>query len=60
MRIRWRASNTLDAESCAAVIEEVVALHGEPAIFSTDQGRRFTSDSNRFAKFIDRLLEEAA
>jgi putative transposase len=49
--LNWRVSNTLDSEFCVTALEETIALYGEPAIFNTDQGCQFTSES-----FISVLL----
>lgn len=41
--LSWRLSNTLDADSCVAALEEALAKHGKQQIFNTDQGSQFTS-----------------
>jgi len=41
--LSWRLSNTLDADFCAAALEEALAKYGIPDIFNTDQGCQFTS-----------------
>jgi len=41
--LSWRLSNTLDAEFCAAALEEALVKYGIPDIFNTDQGCQFTS-----------------
>jgi putative transposase len=41
--LAWRLSNTMDAESCVAALEEAIARYGKPDIFNTDQGSQFTS-----------------
>ena len=41
--IAWPLSNTMDAESCVAVLEEAVNRYGVSNIFNTDQGSQFTS-----------------
>ena len=43
--LSWSISNTLDAQSCVAALEEAIAIWGVPAIFNTDQGSQFTSDA---------------
>jgi putative transposase len=43
--LSWRVSNTMDAEFCVSALEEAIALWGVPAIFNTDQGSQFTSDT---------------
>lgn len=40
----WRLSNTMEADFCVEALEEALARYGKPEIFSTDQGRQFTSD----------------
>ena len=42
--LSWRLSNTLGAEFCVEALEEALVRHGQPEIFNTDQGSRFTSD----------------
>ena len=41
--LSWRVSNTLHADFCIEALEEALARHGPPEIFSTDQGGQFTS-----------------
>lgn len=48
--LSWRLSNTMEANFCVDVLEEALRIYGVPAIFNTDQGSQFTSDS-----FIDVL-----
>lgn len=43
--LAWRVSNTLDAEFCVSALEDAIARYGIPAIFNTDQGCQFTSES---------------
>ena len=50
--LAWRLSNTLDAGFCTDALDEVLARHGTPEIFNTDQGSQFTG----FA-FTGRLRE---
>jgi putative transposase len=40
--VSWALSNTMDVESCAAVLD-LALLQAEPVIFNTDQGSQFTS-----------------
>ena len=40
--LSWRLSNTMDAAVCTEALEEVLARHGRPEIFNTDQGSQFT------------------
>jgi putative transposase len=41
--LSWRLSNTMDADSCVAALEEAFNRYGVPEIFNTDQGAQFTS-----------------
>jgi putative transposase len=41
--LAWRLSNTMEASFCIDAVEEVLAKHGCPQIFNTDQGSQFTS-----------------
>jgi putative transposase len=41
--LAWRLSITLEVEFCLDAVEEALARHGRPDIFSTDQGSQFTS-----------------
>ena len=41
--LSWRVSNTMGVEFCLEALEEVLAQHGRPNIFNTDQGSQFTS-----------------
>ena len=43
--LAWRLSNTLVADFCVEALKEVLAKHGKPDIFNTDQGSQFTSAS---------------
>jgi len=43
--LSWRFSNTLDTQFCTDALDEALAKYGPPAIFNTDQGSQFTSDS---------------
>ena len=43
--LAWRLSNTLDADFCIAALNEALTKYGTPAIFNTDQGCQFTSES---------------
>ena len=40
--LAWRLSNTLDAGFCTDALDEALARHGTPEIFTTDQGSQFT------------------
>jgi putative transposase len=48
--LSWRLSNTLDSRFCVHALETAFT-YGQPAIFNTDQGTQFTSES-----FIQKLL----
>ena len=50
--LSWRVSNTLDVHFCLEALEEALDLFGSPAIFNSDQGSQFTSNS-----FTQTLLE---
>ena len=50
--LSWRVSNTLDVHFCLETLEKVLDLFGSPAIFNSDQGSQFTSNS-----FTQTLLE---
>ncbi len=52
MTLTWRISNTMDARFCVDALDEALRLFGTPAIFNTDQGSQFTSES-----FIGQLKE---
>ena len=41
--LSWRVSITLEADFRIGAVEEAMARHGKPAIFTTDQGSQFTS-----------------
>lgn len=41
--LAWRVSITLEADFCIEAVEEALARHGPPGIFSTDQASQFTS-----------------
>ncbi len=41
--LAWRLSNTMDADFCAAALEDALSRYGAPEIFNTDQGSQFTS-----------------
>jgi putative transposase len=43
--LTWKVSNTMDAAFCVAALEEAISKYGVPAIFNTDQGSQFTSNS---------------
>tara|TARA_B110000046_G_scaffold1166_1_gene1294 strand:- start:260 stop:550 length:291 start_codon:yes stop_codon:yes gene_type:complete len=41
--LSWRFSITLEVDFCIESVEEVLAQHGKPDIFNTDQSSQFTS-----------------
>jgi putative transposase len=50
--LSWRLSNSLDTAPCLDALEEALANHSKPDIFSSDQGCQFTSEA-----FTDVLKE---
>jgi putative transposase len=50
--LSWRLSNSMDPAFCVAALEEAIERYGEPAIFNTDQGSQFTSET--FIKVLKR------
>ncbi len=40
--LSWRISITMEAAFCVETLEDVLAQHGRPEIFNTDQGSQFT------------------
>jgi len=42
--VGWSVSNTMTAEWCVGVLEEVISHNGKPEIINSDQGSQFTSD----------------
>ncbi|MCP4179243.1 MAG: DDE-type integrase/transposase/recombinase, partial [bacterium] len=43
--LSWKLSNTMDSSFCILALEEAIRQYGIPAIFNTDQGTQFTSES---------------
>ena len=43
--LSWRLSNSMDTSFCIDALEEAIHRYGKPAIFNTDQGSQYTSDS---------------
>jgi putative transposase len=43
--LAWRLSNTLEAGFCVDCLQEALRVHGQPAVFNTDQGSQFTSEA---------------
>jgi len=41
--LAWRLSITMDTAFCIETVEEALAHHESPEIFTTDQGSQFTS-----------------
>ena len=50
--LAWRLSNTLEAGFCVDCLDDALRVHGQPAMFNTDQGSQFTS-----AAFTGGLLD---
>jgi putative transposase len=40
--LSWRVSITMEAAFCVETLQDALAKHGQPEIFNTDQGSRFT------------------
>ena len=43
--LSWRVSNSMDSRFCEDALQEAIACYGAPAIFNTDQGSQFTSNT---------------
>ena len=43
--LAWRLSNTMDVQFCVDAVQQAIARWGTPAIFNTDQGSQFTSET---------------
>jgi len=43
--LSWRLSNSMDSLFCEEALKEAIARYGVPALFNTDQGSHFTSNS---------------
>jgi putative transposase len=41
--VNWSISNTMTATWCRQVVEEAIAMYGQPEIINSDQGSQFTS-----------------
>ena len=41
--LAWRLSNSMEADFCIEALKKVLATHGTPQIFNTDQGNQFIS-----------------
>lgn len=52
--LSWRLSITMEAAFCVGTLEDVLARHGKPEIFNTDQGSQFTG-----AAFTDVLTDNS-
>jgi putative transposase len=50
--LNWQVFTTMDAGQCAILLEDTISQYGCPALFNTDQGSQFTSDS-----FLEVLLK---
>jgi putative transposase len=42
--IHWSLNNTMEANWCRCVVEDAIAMHGQPEIINSDQGSQFTSE----------------
>lgn len=43
--LSWKVSNSMDSRFCEEALNEAIARFGIPAIFNTDQGSQFTSNT---------------
>jgi putative transposase len=43
--LSWRLSITMEAAFCVETLQDALARHGKPDIFSTDQGSQFTGQA---------------
>lgn len=43
--LKWAVSNTMTAEWCSQLLKDTLSIYPAPAIFNTDQGSQFTSDT---------------
>lgn len=43
--LSWRVSNSMDSRFCEEALKDAIMQFGVPAIFNTDQGSQFTSNS---------------
>jgi len=43
--LSWRVSNSMDSRCCEDALQQAIACYGAPAIFNTDQGSQFTSNT---------------
>ncbi len=41
--VNWSISNTMTAQWCQQVVEDAIAMHGQPEIINSDQGSQFTA-----------------
>lgn len=41
--VNWSISNTMTAQWCRQIVEEAIAMHGQPEIINSDQGSQFTA-----------------
>jgi putative transposase len=48
--LSWKVSNSMDSRFCEEALREALATYGAPAIFNTDQGSQFTS--NTFTRIL--------
>jgi putative transposase len=40
--VHWSLSNTMTSQWCRTVVEDAIAMHGQPEIINSDQGSQFT------------------
>jgi len=43
--LSWKVSNSMDSRFCEEALREALSSYGAPAIFNTDQGSQFTSNT---------------
>lgn len=41
--VAWGLSNTMTSQWCRTVVEDAIAMHGQPEIINSDQGSQFSS-----------------
>ena len=41
--VNWSISNTMTSQWCREVVQQAIALHGQPEIINSDQGSQFTA-----------------
>ena len=43
--LSWKLSNSMDSRFCEEALKEALSQYGAPAVFNTDQGSQFTSNT---------------